>query len=123
MSHWARRRCSRIPHGEWGKPFGRVPRRAGGKSFTAASKSTWAWSLWRSSVTRCSRSALSLLMQFLVSLPDPANRPDPLLVEWRRRDPQQRTDRCQEVLVIVDIGALAGLDVVTPEHREDPIVV
>src|SRR5438445_158447 len=37
MSHWARRRCSRISHGEWGKPFGRVPRRAGGKSFTAAS--------------------------------------------------------------------------------------
>src|SRR5438445_4229880 len=62
MSHWARRRCSRISHGEWGKPFGRVPRRAGGKSFTAASKSTWAWSLWRSSVTRCSRSAWSLLV-------------------------------------------------------------
>ena len=57
MSHCARRRCSSISHGEWAAPFGRLPCRSAGTSFTAVSKFAWA-SLSVRSFTSCSRSVL-----------------------------------------------------------------
>ena len=54
MSHCAMRRCSSTSHGECSAPLGRLPRRAGGRLRTAASKSAWAWPPV-SRLTRCWR--------------------------------------------------------------------
>src|SRR5258708_9329135 len=55
------------------------------------------------------------------SLPDAADGTDTGLVKWWRRDAEERRDRGEEILVIVDVGACAVLDVVTPEHGEDAV--
>src|SRR5579885_1810971 len=56
MSHWAMRRCSSRRHSVCGWPAGLAPRRCGGRSATAASKSRCAPPP-RSRCSRCSRRA------------------------------------------------------------------
>src|SRR4029077_18283930 len=67
MSHWAMRRCSSPSHGVCAAPSGFFPCRFGGQSFTALSKSMWAWPPLRSS-TRCSGNDFCFFMVFILEL-------------------------------------------------------